>query len=139
MLSLFILLRQTPFLNRELRTSYPVVDYQHICATTPGFLCGCWWSTFRSSCFLGNHFTIEVSSQLPKIYLYSCCMLHFNKLQIHIADRGVLHDLCTKSVLWFAPEMGLLMQTKINLIRKNIYNILKISLSSGTMPFTIKY
>jgi hypothetical protein len=81
----------------------------------------------------------ELSPQPPKMYLYSWCILHFHRLKIHIADRGVLHDLWTKSVLWFAPEMGLLMQTKINLIRRNIYNTFKFSLSSGTMLFTTKY
>lgn len=89
--------------------------------------------------FMPSTLPTELSYHPPKMYLYSCCVLHFNKLQIHITDRGVLHDLCTKSVLWFAPEMSLLMQTEINLIRKNIYSILKFSLSSGTMLFVIKY
>lgn len=47
------------------------------------------------------------------------------KLKFPSVDRGVLHDLCVLSTLGPALEIDLLMQTKINLMKKNIYYALK--------------
>ena len=47
------------------------------------------------------------------------------KLKFPSVDRSVLHDLCVLSTLGPALEIDLLMQTKINLMKKNIYYALK--------------
>ena len=47
------------------------------------------------------------------------------KLKFPSVDRGVLHDLCVLSTLGPVLEIDLLMQTKINLMKKNIYYALK--------------
>ena len=49
------------------------------------------------------------------------------KLKFPSVDRSVLHDLCVLSTLGPALEIDLLMQTKINLMKKNIYYVTSTS------------